>query len=80
MKPLLSLVVPVYFEEDCVDTFIDQVQHVLDPMNLRYEFVLIDDGSTDRTCEIIRNRAHSDDPSVRRGNCERRRRGVRSSA
>ena len=61
MKPLLSLVVPVYFEEDCVDTFIDQVQHVLDPMNLRYEFVFIDDGSTDRTCEIIRNRAHSDD-------------------
>ena len=61
MKPLLSLVVPVYFEEDCVDTFIDQVEQVLDPMDLRYEIVFIDDGSTDRTCEIIRDRAHADE-------------------
>jgi len=59
--PLLSLVVPVYFEEDCVTEFIAQVQRVLDPMDLRYEIVFVDDGSTDRTCEIIRGTAHSDE-------------------
>ena len=59
--PLLSLVVPVYFEEDCVTEFIEQVRRVLDPMDLRYEIVFVDDGSTDRTCEIIRGTAHSDE-------------------
>ena len=58
--PLLSLVVPVYFEEECVTEFTDQVQRVLDPMELRYEIVFVDDGSTDRTCEIIRGKALSD--------------------
>lgn len=58
--PLLSLVVPVYFEEECVTEFMDQVQRVLDPMELRYEIVFVDDGSTDRTCEIIRGKALSD--------------------
>lgn len=57
---LLSLVVPVYFEEECVTEFMDQVQRVLDPMELRYEIVFVDDGSTDRTCEIIRGKALSD--------------------
>ena len=59
--PMLSLVVPVYFEEDCVTEFIDQVQRVLDPMDIGYEIVFVDDGSTDRTCEIIRGRAHVDE-------------------
>ena len=58
--PLLSLVVPVYFEEECVTEFIEQVQRTLDPMELRYEIVFVDDGSTDRTCEIIRGKAHLD--------------------
>ena len=58
---LLSLVVPVYFEEECVAAFIDQVRLVLDPLGLRYEIVFVDDGSTDRTCEIIRDMALADD-------------------
>ena len=59
--PMLSLVVPVYFEEECVTEFIEQVQRVLDPMTLSYEIVFVDDGSTDRTCEIIRDKAHADE-------------------
>ena len=58
---LLSLVVPVYYEEDCVAAFIDQVRRVLDPLGLRYEIVFVDDGSTDRTCEIIREVALADE-------------------
>lgn len=57
---LLSLVVPVYFEEECIDAFLDQVRCVLDPLELQYEIVFVDDGSTDRTCDIIREQAAAD--------------------
>src|SRR6476469_63105 len=61
MKPsLLSLVVPVYFEEDCIAAFIGEVRAVLDPLPLQYEIVFVDDGSTDRTCELIRSAAAAD--------------------
>ncbi len=58
---LLSLVVPVYFEEDCISAFIEQVRAVLDPIECRYEIVFVDDGSTDRTCELIRATAVDDE-------------------
>ena len=61
MKPLLlSLVVPVYFEEDCIGAFIGEVRTVLDALALQYEIVFVDDGSTDRTCELIRAQAADD--------------------
>lgn len=54
-KKLLSLVVPVYFEEECVQKFIDETSRVLKNENQPYEIVFIDDGSQDKTCEIIKN-------------------------
>lgn len=60
MKKKLSLVVPVYFEEECIGQFIAETRAVLDRMDLDYEFVFIDDGSTDRTQEIIRRHAEED--------------------
>lgn len=51
---LLSLVVPVYFEEDCIQQFIDETTDVLHREQQAYEIVFIDDGSEDSTCEIIR--------------------------
>jgi len=57
MRKTLSLVVPVYFEQECVQQFINETRAVLETLPLDYEIVFIDDGSTDRTCEIIRENA-----------------------
>ena len=50
----LSLVVPVYYEEECILQFIKETEAVLQTMPLEYEFVFVDDGSTDRTVELIK--------------------------
>ncbi len=60
MSTLLSLVVPVYFEEDCIDEFIAQTRVVLERLPIEYEFVFVDDGSTDTTADKIRGYASSD--------------------
>ena len=44
----LSLIVPVYNEEDVVELFISTVNDVLSRININYEFIFINDGSTDR--------------------------------
>ena len=53
--PKLSLVVPVYFEEDCIDQYLKETIPVLEDLNLEWELLFIDDGSKDRTVEIIKS-------------------------
>ena len=53
----LSLVVPVYFEEECIEQFVQEVTAVLNRQNISYEIVFIDDGSKDRTVELIKKAA-----------------------
>ncbi len=60
MKPLLSLVVPVYFEEECILQFIRETKVVLDTLPLEYEYIFIDDGSTDNTVALIQQEAVKD--------------------
>jgi glycosyltransferase involved in cell wall biosynthesis len=45
----LSVVVPLYNEEDNVDPCLDELLSVLDRIPLRSEVILVDDGSTDAT-------------------------------
>jgi dolichol-phosphate mannosyltransferase len=58
-QPCLSLVVPVYFEEDCIAQFIAETGAVLRTLPLRHEYVFVDDGSTDRTVAIIKEHART---------------------
>jgi glycosyltransferase involved in cell wall biosynthesis len=52
---LLSLIVPVYYEEDCIQQFINEVVPELEAININWEIIFIDDGSKDQTVEIIKS-------------------------
>ena len=60
MSELLSLVVPCYNEEDALPPFYEEACRVLAPMDIDAEFVFIDDGSKDKTLEILRSLAAKD--------------------
>ncbi|HEX6903286.1 MAG TPA: glycosyltransferase family 2 protein [Thermoanaerobaculia bacterium] len=50
----LSIVIPLYNEEESVDALCEEVRAAADRLNLDYEALLVDDGSTDRTPEKLR--------------------------
>jgi glycosyltransferase involved in cell wall biosynthesis len=50
----LSVVLPVYNEEESLVPLCDELRVVLDSGGLDYEIVFVDDGSRDRSAEIIR--------------------------
>ena len=49
----ISVVVPLYNEEDNVSELHDRLKSVLDPTGTEYEVIFVDDGSTDRTLELL---------------------------
>lgn len=60
MTKKLSLVVPVYFEEECILQFIKETRKVLDALPVEYEYLFIDDGSEDNTARLIQEEAEKD--------------------
>jgi glycosyltransferase involved in cell wall biosynthesis len=48
-RPYLSVIAPLYNEEDNVDPLYEALTTALDPTGLDYEMVLVDDGSKDST-------------------------------
>jgi glycosyltransferase involved in cell wall biosynthesis len=60
----ISLVVPVYNEEENLPILWPEVREVLDPLGLSYEIIFVDDGSRDRSAEIVRE-FQAADPRVR---------------
>lgn len=59
-KKKISLVVPVYFEEECIAQFIQETRAVLEQLELDYEWIFVDDGSEDSTVAIIKAAAARD--------------------
>lgn len=53
MRPKLSVVVPMYNEEEVLGELFEQTRHVLDGLGITYELVCVDDGSTDKTAALV---------------------------
>ena len=49
----LSVVIPVYNEEENVRLLHESLRNALDPLKQEYELLFVDDGSTDRTLPIL---------------------------
>jgi polyisoprenyl-phosphate glycosyltransferase len=52
-KNIISVVIPVYNEETSVLSTIKQVKEVMDRSNQEYEIIAVNDGSKDRSKEIL---------------------------
>ncbi len=62
--PTLSIVVAAYNEEDVLDLFFARLEEVLAATGESYEIVCVNDGSRDRTAEILAAH-HARDPRIR---------------
>ena len=63
-KPVISVVVPVFNEEEVLPELYRRVQQALDATGEAWELILVDDGSRDRSAEII-TRLNQEDPRVK---------------
>jgi dolichol-phosphate mannosyltransferase len=54
MKPVFSFVLPVFNEEETIEETYRRLAHILDSLNGEGEIILVDDGSRDRSLEIMR--------------------------
>jgi len=59
-EPYLSVVVPIYNEEESIPHLYAQLTAVLDHLGHAYEILAIDDGSRDRSFELLRALAGAD--------------------
>src|ERR1700759_1576832 len=51
--PFYSIVIPVYNEEDVVESLLSEIRTFAKTWSDDYELLLVDDGSADRTAEIV---------------------------
>ena len=56
----LSIVVPVYNEEENIPSLYEQLTSVLEPLELDYEIICVDDGSRDRSFVLLSELAERD--------------------
>lgn len=57
----ISLIVPCYNEQEALPIFFDEVVKVLAQMACEYELIFVNDGSKDRTLDILRELAKKDE-------------------
>ncbi|RMH37820.1 MAG: glycosyltransferase [Nitrospirae bacterium] len=62
-RPSVSVVVPVYNEEECIEPLYQAIHHVCEKLPRSYEIIFVDDGSTDRTFDQL-SRLHERDPHL----------------
>lgn len=55
---MLSVVIPVYNEEKQIEKTINEVKSAISPLGESYEIVVIDDGSVDKTWDVLKELAN----------------------
>ena len=63
-EPILSVLVPIFNELENLPLLYDRVQAVMDSTGEAWELILVDDGSSDGSTDVIRQLA-AQDPRVR---------------
>jgi len=59
-RPTISIIAPVYNERESLPELIRRVHEVMDPSGETWELILIDDGSSDGSTDMIRSLAEQD--------------------
>ncbi|HEX2992059.1 MAG TPA: glycosyltransferase family 2 protein, partial [Anaerolineales bacterium] len=63
--PELSLIVPVYNEEENLPILMEAICLSLQPLNREWEVIFVDDGSTDRGLDVLKRLVENDPEHVR---------------
>ena len=56
----ISIIVPVYNEEEAIKIFYDKITEVSAKIEAEFEFIFVNDGSKDKTLEIVKEYARQD--------------------
>ena len=62
--PLISLIVPVFNEQDVVEIFLENTAKVMQDTGLEYEYLFVNDGSTDATAAVASAHGATNGPSA----------------
>jgi glycosyltransferase involved in cell wall biosynthesis len=57
ITPYISVIVPIYNEEESIELLLPRLYAVLDPLPHRFEIILVNDGSRDRSLVLLREAA-----------------------
>lgn len=58
-RPQISIVVPAYNEEQALPIFFEEVEKIKNQMQLTFEYIFINDGSKDKTIEVLKSLSQS---------------------
>ena len=50
----LSVIVPCFNEEESIPYFHEEIKKVTNSMNVKLELIFVDDGSRDKTLEVVK--------------------------
>ena len=60
LNPAVSIVAAAHNEQDNVSRLVREIAAVMDPVETSYELIVVDDGSTDRTLDVLAEEAARD--------------------
>ncbi|MBE5742569.1 MAG: glycosyltransferase family 2 protein [Clostridiales bacterium] len=59
-KPTISIVTPIYNEQECLPNFFKRVIPIMENIGLPFEIIAVNDGSKDKTPQILREQCQKD--------------------